>query len=376
MATRRSTRISAKLESPSEASNSVAEKNASKSTNRSKATSTAKGRPKRKNGDEEKSGDQNKDTDGPSTPKRKRRPKADEPATPIPAVVEPIPNTNGTVPPTLKNRLADPNSSNALLISPETSRLVLNKPVEQVSPSKLSKVTTTTTNILEEGLAHLIKVEPRLKPCIEQHHCQIFSPEGLAQEVDPFRSLVSSIISQQVSGAAAKSIKAKFVALFNEDKPDAADHVFPIPSQVAGKSIEVLRTAGLSQRKAEYIQGLAEKFVSGELTASMLLSATYEEVLEALIKVRGLGQWSVEMFAFFELKRMDVFSTGDLGVQRGVAAFVGKDVGKLKAKGGGKWKYMGEKEMLEIAEKFRPYRGLFMWYMWRWENTDVAALMN
>lgn len=88
----------------------------------------------------------------------------------------------------------------------------------------------------------------------------------------------------------------------------------------------------------------------------MLFNATYEEVLEELIKVRGLGKWSVEMFACFGLKRMDVFSTGDLGVQRGMAALAGKNVGKLKASKGGKWKYMGEKEMEEMAEKFRPYR--------------------
>lgn len=117
----------------------------------------------------------------------------------------------------------------------------------------------------------------------------------------------------------------------------------------------MLRTAGLSQRKAEYVLGLAEKFHSGELTAEMLFSASYDQVLEELIKVRGLGKWSVEMFACFGLKRMDVFSTGDLGVQRGMAALMGRDINKLKAKGG-KWKYMSEKEMEEIAEGFRPYR--------------------
>lgn len=94
-----------------------------------------------------------------------------------------------------------------------------------------------------------------------------------------------------------------------------APHVFPSPSQVAATDLTTLRTAGLSQRKAEYIQGLAEKFVSGELSTEMLLKAEYEEVLEKLIAVRGLGKWSVEMFACFGLKRMDVFSTGDLGVQ-------------------------------------------------------------
>ena len=119
--------------------------------------------------------------------------------------------------------------------------------------------------------------------------------------------------------------------------------------------IPVLRTAGLSQRKAEYIKGLAEKFASGELSAKMLIEASDEDVLEKLIAVRGLGRWSVEMFACFGLKRMDIFSTGDLGVQRGKASYVGRDVTKLKAKGG-KWKYMSEEEMLKIANKFAPYR--------------------
>ena len=159
-----------------------------------------------------------------------------------------------------------------------------------------------------------------------------------------------------MSGAAAKSIKAKFVALFNKGEPDASQHSFPTPSQVCASSIEVLRTAGLSQRKAEYVHGLAEKFQSKEITTEMLFNASYEEVLQELIKVRGLGKWSVEMFACFALKRMDVFSTGDLGVQRGMAALMGRDVGKLKASKGGKWKYMSEKEMEEIAEKFKPYR--------------------
>lgn len=79
--------------------------------------------------------------------------------------------------------------------------------------------------------------------------------------------------------------------------------------------VEFLRQAGLSGRKAEYIHGLAGKFVGGELSARMLLEAPYEEVLGRLMAVRGLGRWSVEMFACFGLKRMDVFSVGDLGVQ-------------------------------------------------------------
>ncbi|KAH6674498.1 DNA glycosylase [Halenospora varia] len=317
----------------------------------------------------------------PATPKRKRVTKMAPPKTPTPAAIGLMaaPYSSGDIddstPPPALNRLAVPNGTNAPLITPETHRLISTKPIDQVSPSKKSKGTTTTKFILEDAIAHLIKTEPKLKPVIEKHPCRIFSEEGLAEEIDPFRSLVSGIISQQVSGAAAKSIKAKFIAMFN-DEEDATLHTFPAPSQVITKTIEELRPAGLSQRKAEYVHGLASKFHSGELTTEMLFSASYEEVLEELIKVRGLGKWSVEMFACFGLKRMDVFSTGDLGVQRGMAALVGRDVGKLKAKGGGKWKYMKEDEMLEIAEKFKPYRSVFMWYCWRVEEVDVSTMEN
>lgn len=108
------------------------------------------------------------------------------------------------------------------------------------------------------------------------------------------------------------------MALFGKEAIDDEDqlvHSFPTPSQVAASDLAHLRTAGLSGRKAEYIKGLAEKFANGELSAEMLVKASDEEVLEKLTAVRGLGRWSVEMFACFALKRMDVFSTGDLGVQ-------------------------------------------------------------
>ncbi|KOS21571.1 DNA-3-methyladenine glycosylase [Escovopsis weberi] len=271
----------------------------------------------------------------------------------------------------LVNRLADPGLTNATLLSPETARVVASRDVrEPVSPSKAPAPRPTTETLLLEACEHLISVDARMKPLIEKVHCYIFSPRGLAAVVDPFDSLASSIISQQVSGAAAKSIKAKFIALFDRDDLRTG---FPPPSKVAACSIERLRTAGLSQRKAEYIQGLADKFATGQLSARMLHDAPYEELLEKLVAVRGLGRWSVEMFAVFGLKRMDVFSLGDLGVQRGCAAFVGRDVSKLRTKGG-KWKYMSEQDMLELSSRFAPYRSLFMWYMWQVEATDISVM--
>lgn len=240
------------------------------------------------------------------------------------------------LPPRL-DRPVEPHRTNATLLTPRDSSLVAYPSVEDVSPSKtgLPRPIATTGNLLEKAVAHLLGVDARLKAVVEKHHCRLFSPEGLAEKVDPFASLASSIIGQQVSGAAARSIKNKFLDLFESDDDDGTrlEHTadteagadanadvknnrrFPTPTQVVEKDIPTLRTAGLSQRKAEYIHGLAEKFVSGELSTEKLLRASDEEVMEMLIAVRGLGRWSVEMFSCFALKRTDVFSTGDLGVQ-------------------------------------------------------------
>ncbi|KAJ5787264.1 hypothetical protein N7457_002254 [Penicillium paradoxum] len=275
------------------------------------------------------------------------------------------------------DRPVDPRRTNATLITPHGSTVnAYPAHAEDASPSKtgLPRPMATTGTLLEKATAHLIATDPRLAAIIEQHPCPLFSPAGLAEEVDPFNSLTSSIIGQQVSGAAANSIRNKFLTLFDLPDtiaPDGHRHPkFPTPDQVAKCDIPTLRSAGLSQRKAEYILGLAEKFARGELGARMLVRATDEELFEKLIAVRGLGKWSVEMFAVFAFKRIDVFSTGDLGVQRGCAAFMGRDVSKLKGKGGGKFKYMAEKDMLELGAKFAPYRSLFMWYMWRIEGVD------
>ncbi|RMZ81045.1 hypothetical protein DV738_g2485, partial [Chaetothyriales sp. CBS 135597] len=330
----------------------------------------------------------------PVTPVRKRRAAPTDtsgdvtapPPTPTPSLVHLIRASRGRSGAGLKgsvgveDRVAGPSVTNAVLVTPGgTRKVAYPNGLPESSPSKsgLSRPVATTSSLLEEACAHLIRVDPRMKGLIDKHHCSIFSAEGLAEEIDPFRSLCSGIIGQQVSGAAARSIRDKFVALFNDEQAgEAPKGVWPTPAQVAGTDIARLRLAGLSQRKAEYIQGLAQKFRDGELSADMLMTAPDEEVMERLIAVRGLGKWSVEMFACFGLKRMDILSTGDLGVQRGMAAYFGKDVKKLKAKGGGKWKYMSEQDMLDKSAKYAPYRSLFMWYMWRVEDVDVTVMQT
>ena len=223
---------------------------------------------------------------------------------------------------TSHNRLAHPHMTNAPLRVPGDSGLITcSKDITQVSQSQdttISPPFTTTEDLLKQACDHLINVDARLKPLIEKHPCPLFSAKGLAEEIDPFEYLCSGIMSQQISGAAAASVKRKFVGIIYPESLDQNLHSakqFPSPQQVAACDISSLRGAGLSQRKAEYIKGLAEQFASGVLSNDILFNASDEEVLERLTAVRGLGKWSVEMFSCFGLKRMDVFSTGDLGVQ-------------------------------------------------------------
>ncbi|KAJ4357912.1 3-methyladenine DNA glycosylase [Didymosphaeria variabile] len=287
----------------------------------------------------------------PSTPLTKRRkvalesPSKPPPFTPTPSGVGLLAHTHASESDhpledlgNLKPRPAEPHATNAPLSTPGGSRVTAytsspakpstpsaSQEAAEPSPTKkrkaketvppdvgvLNKPTATIDTLLKDAEKSLCSVDPKLRLLVERHKCKIFSPEGLREVVDPFTALSSGIMGQQVSGQAAASIRKKFTArIIPESHPS-----FPNPSQVVAKDLPTLRTAGLSQRKAEYISGLAEKFVSGELSAAMLISASDEELIEKLVAVRGLGRWSVEMFACFGLKRMDVFSTGDLGVQ-------------------------------------------------------------
>ncbi|KAK9486824.1 DNA glycosylase [Lipomyces starkeyi] len=232
---------------------------------------------------------------------------------------------------------------------------------------------------LDAAIAHLVSIDPRFTELAALHPCEMFSEHNLELPVDPFESLGSSIISQQISGAAARSIKRKFLALFNDEcevqtedaDPEPKKQRFPTPGEVLQKDVATLRTVGFSQRKSEYILDLASKFHTGEINPHALLTLPDEEIIELLTKVRGLGVWSAEMFLIFALKRQDVFSIGDLGVQRGMALWHGKNIELAKGKKG-KFKYMSEAEMIEKSDLYRPYRSLFTWYMWRAGDVVLA----
>ncbi|KAH7914124.1 DNA glycosylase [Hygrophoropsis aurantiaca] len=175
----------------------------------------------------------------------------------------------------------------------------------------------------EEAKRHLISVDGRFEDIFNRLRCK---PYQSLEQVHPFRALVQSILGQQISWLAARSINHRFIRLYDPSLPEKPDHsipksatsFFPTPRQVANTDIPTLRTAGLSQRKAEYIQDLATRFADGRLSTEKLLAADDEEMAKMLIEVRGIGRWTVDMFAMFSLRRPNILPVGDLGVQRGI----------------------------------------------------------
>ncbi|KAJ6586920.1 DNA glycosylase [Mycena vulgaris] len=175
----------------------------------------------------------------------------------------------------------------------------------------------------EDAKKHLINADNRFEDVFNRLECKPFQQ---LEQLHPFRALASSILGQQISWMAARSIKHKFIRLYDPSIPEKhSDYTpgdsaafFPTPQQVAQTEIPVLRSAGLSARKAEYITDLASRFADGRLSTTKLIESNDEELAEMLLEVRGIGRWTVDMFAIFSLRRPDILPVGDLGVQRGV----------------------------------------------------------
>ncbi|KAG4304138.1 hypothetical protein PORY_002502 [Pneumocystis oryctolagi] len=233
----------------------------------------------------------------------------------------------------------------------------------------------TYSTLLSKALNHLKEVDSRFLVLSERFPCRPFSPEGLMEPVNPFQSLCRAILSQQLSNSASESVYKKFIKLFfpnhinqseqsqnkSSDSKILNSEIFPMPQAVYEMPSENLRLAGCSFRKIEYIKSLANNFLSGNLSSVFFSTASDEEIIQRLTAIKGIGLWSAEMFLLFSLKRTDILSTGDLGIQRGMALMEGKNISKPNK---GKWKYMSHEEMIKIAEPWRPYRSIASWFIW------------
>jgi DNA-3-methyladenine glycosylase II len=169
----------------------------------------------------------------------------------------------------------------------------------------------------------------------------------LRRTSNAFQSLSRAIVYQQLAGAAAATIHRRFVALFGRRTG------YPTPDEVLAMPLRRLRGAGLSKQKASYLLDLAAHFADGRVTARRLARLSDEQIALALVPIKGIGRWTVDMFLLFGLNRPDVLPTGDLGVQHGMRAFFGLASPPRPA------------AMIELAAAWRPYRSIGSWYMWR-----------
>ena len=170
-------------------------------------------------------------------------------------------------------------------------------------------------------------------------------PCKLKTRKDRFCALVDSIISQQISTAAATTIKQRL-----------RDHASPeslTPQTMATHDLESLRLLGVSKQKAGYILDLTAKVNSGVVDLSQIGRKDDQAIIEHLTQVKGIGEWTAQMFLMFTLGRLDVFPAGDLGIQNAIKRAYGYEERPALDKMG------------PLAETWRPYRTIASWYLWR-----------
>ena len=170
---------------------------------------------------------------------------------------------------------------------------------------------------------------------------------------DYYQSLLRSIVFQQLSGKAAQTIYERFENLI----PKSSNLC---PNEVLKLDEDEMRKAGLSFRKIEYIRNLSDYFENNSFQKKDVERMTDKEISKELIQIKGIGQWSVDMFLMFTLNRADILPCTDLGIQKGIMKIL--NVKNLPSK----------KEMEICSRKWRPYRTLACWYLWRMVDDKFA----
>ena len=221
-------------------------------------------------------------------------------------------------------------------------------------PSPTMNTRTALPFDVEAATRALAATDERLKTLIDE--TSVFEL-ALERTRSPYEALVRSIAYQSISGRAAATI-------FERLKAVGGNARIPTPEEMLKLRTPVLRKVGLSGAKILAMKDLADKTIKGIVpTLREAEKMSDEELVERLTSVRGIGAWSVEMFLIFRLGRPDVLPIHDLGVRKGWSITYGK-------------KHMPTpKQLLAFGERWRPYRTIASWYMWRaCERAGNAAM--
>jgi DNA-3-methyladenine glycosylase II len=192
----------------------------------------------------------------------------------------------------------------------------------------------------EDAIAHLSKADPILKAIIRR-----VGPCRLKPMKNHFVTLLDSIVSQQLSVKAAATIFRRFLELYPGKR-------CPKPADVAATSDVLLRSVGLSRQKMSYMKDLAMKFDSGLINTRKFSRMTDEQIIENLTQIKGVGQWTSEMFLIFSLNRLDVLPVNDLGFRKAVKI----EYGLSELPDG--------QTLQRTAQPWHPYCSIATWYLW------------
>jgi DNA-3-methyladenine glycosylase II len=191
---------------------------------------------------------------------------------------------------------------------------------------------------------HLRAADPVLGAVIDR-----VGPCALRPRRDYFVVLCKAVFTQQISTAVAAVLFGRFRELFPRGRP-TPERVLELFERADPAT---LKRCGLSRQKATYIRDLAARFVGGQIPTRRLGRMADGDVIDALVRVKGIGRWTAEMFLIFTLNRPDVLPVDDLGLREGV-----REIFRLPAR-------PTAAELTDLAEPWRPWRTVATWYVWR-----------
>ena len=200
--------------------------------------------------------------------------------------------------------------------------------------------TVLEKQVMEDGINYLSSLDKNLSKFLKQ-----FDVPVLPIEEDYFWSLTRSVIYQQISSKAAKKISDRYLKLFNKGSKMS-------PIDVIKIDIEKIQNVGISRQKSGYIKNIANAFDEGLVDETELHRLSDKEITDQLVKIKGVGRWTAEMFLIFTLRRPDVFPVTDLGVQKGFQIYY--DLDELPS----------IDMMNEKSENWKPYRTIMSLYLW------------
>ena len=199
-----------------------------------------------------------------------------------------------------------------------------------------------TPHYWDDACKHLGKRDRVMRKLIPR-----FGEGRLQSRGDAFTTLARSIVGQQISVKAAQAVWDRFVATMGEPMTSLA------PAAVLALEATVMRGAGLSARKVEYLCDLAAHFESGAVHFAQWQQMDDEAIIDELVAIRGIGRWTAEMFLIFHLMRPNVLPLDDLGLLKGISInyFSGEPVSRAEAR--------------EVGDAWAPFRSVATWYIWR-----------